>query len=235
MFGLVDIIKFLISFFLILPIVTLLHEAGHVFFAKIVGGKKVRVAVGAGDTLYKFGIFELRKYYFMNGECYYERLRFNNRFTNGLIYAGGIIFNSVSALFVNGLVESGVWEPGIYYYQFIYFSFYTVFFAALPMSYPNGGCTDGKLILDLIRNKPTVGEMETVYIVEKEDKDEESTGWQLMKQDAEEKQKVRDFPHKAAAVYEGEQEAEKHKPSRLFIYSKQGEVEEERVYNPLPE
>ncbi|MFT9850159.1 site-2 protease family protein [Aneurinibacillus sp. REN35] len=233
MFGLTDVIKFIISFFLILPIVTLLHEAGHIFFAKLVGAKKIRLAVGIGAPLCKIGIFEVKKYYFMNGECYYERLRFNNRFTNGLIYAGGIIFNSVSALLVNSLVTSGVLEESIYYYQFIYFSFYVVFFSALPMSYPNGGFTDGKLILDLIRNRPNVGMNEVVYVVEKED--EETPGWQLMKQTEENKEKVRDFPHKAAAVYEGERAAEKNKPSRLFIYSNDGDVEEERVYTALPE
>ncbi|MBN6189278.1 hypothetical protein JQN58_20715 [Aneurinibacillus sp. BA2021] len=233
MFGVSDVIKFGISFFLILPIVTLLHEAGHIFFAKLVGGKKIRVAVGMGDSLCKIGIFEVRKYYFMNGECYYERLRFNNRFTNGLIYAGGMIFNSASALFVNDLVTTGVLSASVYYYQFVYFSFYTVFFSALPMSYPNGGSTDGKLILDLIRNKPNVGMNEAVYLVEKED--EHTPGWQLLKQEKETKEKVCDLPHKAAAVYEGERAAERNKPSRLFIYSSEGEIEEERVYTALPE
>ena len=38
MFGFNDIWKFFFSFFLLLPIVTLIHEMGHYFFARLFGG-----------------------------------------------------------------------------------------------------------------------------------------------------------------------------------------------------
>ena len=40
MLGFADIIKFLISFFVILPIVTLIHLSGHVFFVMLFGGSE---------------------------------------------------------------------------------------------------------------------------------------------------------------------------------------------------
>ncbi|EPE63249.1 putative membrane ywmF domain protein [Exiguobacterium sp. S17] len=38
MFDWTDLDKFIISFFIILPIVTIIHQFGHFFFAKIFGG-----------------------------------------------------------------------------------------------------------------------------------------------------------------------------------------------------
>jgi hypothetical protein len=38
-------------------------------------------------------------------------------------------------------------------YQFIYFSIYTVFFALIPMDYPDGSPSDGKAIIRIYRNE----------------------------------------------------------------------------------
>ncbi|WP_460879085.1 hypothetical protein [Pontibacter rugosus] len=51
------------------------------------------------------------------------------------------------------LIENNTIQPNLATYQFTYFSLYYIFFALLPMPYPGGSSSDGKIILDLIRNK----------------------------------------------------------------------------------
>ncbi|WP_047154146.1 DUF2188 domain-containing protein [Aneurinibacillus tyrosinisolvens] len=229
MFGLSDVMKFLTAFFVVLPVVTLLHEAGHVFFAKVLGGKNIKVVLGSGDVVCKIGALEIREYYFWYGICHYERLRYNNRFTNILVYSGGIVFNSISALAVELLVRHHVLANETLYYQFVYFSFYFVFFAVFPMGYPDGSYSDGKVILNLLRNRSS-GERETVYIVAK---DEAHNQWIFKKKHGRDTIDV--CSQKGKAIHLAEDMAEKNKPSRLLIYSRQGKVEEERIYTALPQ
>jgi hypothetical protein len=54
MFGFNDLWKFFLSFFLILPLVTILHQLGHMFFARLFGGK-VNMHIGSGKLLTKIG------------------------------------------------------------------------------------------------------------------------------------------------------------------------------------
>ena len=42
-------------------------------------------------------------------------------------------------------------DTTIFTYQFLYFSMYYVFFALLPMSYPDGNYSDGKIIYHLLK------------------------------------------------------------------------------------
>ena len=60
MFGINDIPKFFLAFFLVLPVISFLHEAGHVFFAWLMGGKNIKVTVGTGDVLFRLGLLEVR-------------------------------------------------------------------------------------------------------------------------------------------------------------------------------
>lgn len=90
MFGLSDIIKFLFSFFLIMPIVTLIHLSGHIFFVTIFGGSEKKILIGCGNKLFAFRNIEVRKYYFWNGTCEFKGLKHDNRLTNTLIYLGGL-------------------------------------------------------------------------------------------------------------------------------------------------
>ena len=171
MFGINDIPKFFLAFFLVLPAISLLHEAGHVFFAWLMGAKKVRVSIGTGDVIFSIGMLEIRKYYFWYGLCTFENLKRNQRLSNILIFFGGALFNSLGAIAVIALIENKVLEPNIITYQFTYFSLYYVFFALLPMPYPDGNYSDGKVILDLIRNKKSVIK-ERIYRVQWNHKEE---------------------------------------------------------------
>ncbi|MDQ0483670.1 site-2 protease family protein [Guptibacillus hwajinpoensis] len=66
MFTLNDIPMFFVNFFVILPIVTLVHEAGHVLIARVFGGK-VKFCIGTGRTLFQIEQLEIKRNYFMQG------------------------------------------------------------------------------------------------------------------------------------------------------------------------
>lgn len=150
MFGFNDIWKFFFSFFLLLPIVTLIHEMGHYFFARLFGGN-MEINIGSGKSLLRVGPIRLNRIYFWDGWCQYEALRHENKFTNIMVYAGGALFNLASILIVNGLIYAGVFETSIFTYQFAYFSFYFIFFSLFPIDHPNGYPSDGKAIVNVFR------------------------------------------------------------------------------------
>ena len=64
MFGLTDIVKFLFSFFLIMPIITLIHLSGHIFFVSIFGGTEKKIYIGCGKKLFSFLTVELENIIF---------------------------------------------------------------------------------------------------------------------------------------------------------------------------
>lgn len=151
MFGFQDVIKFLWAFFLIFPVVIIIHLLGHITFAAIFGAKGIRVTLGSGKSLFSFWKIDVHQFYFWSGDCQFEYVAFNNRFSKSIILLGGSIFNLLSMLLVNLVIWSDLFEPSIFSYQFIYFSFYYVFFALLPMDYPGGGHSDGKALYRLWR------------------------------------------------------------------------------------
>ncbi|OKL39717.1 DUF2188 domain-containing protein [Pontibacter flavimaris] len=217
MFGINDIPKFFLAFFLVLPVISFLHEAGHVFFAWLMGGKNIKVTVGTGDVVFRLGMLEVRQYYFWYGHCSFDNLQRNERFSNMLIFSGGVLFNALSALAVMYLVENGSLEAGMLTYQFTYFSMYYIFFALLPMPYPDGSFSDGKVILDLIRNKPRIAE--TIYRVSWQ---EEKKQWQVLDHN---KRVVQTFQDEDAALARAHELAQSHRPSRLLHIKNGKEVE----------
>ena len=63
MFDWTDLDKFIISFFIILPIVTIIHQFGHFFFAKLFGGS-LDMEIGTGKKLFKVGRLQFNRVYF---------------------------------------------------------------------------------------------------------------------------------------------------------------------------
>lgn len=152
MFGFNDLWKFFLSFFLVLPMVTVLHEFGHYFFAKLFGGKVI-VHVGTGKTIFKFGPIRIRNLYFYDGWCEYVKVCSGARkIEKILVYLGGALFNITSILVLNQLIIMEILEPNIFIYQFTYFSFYYVFFSLFPINYLNGCPSDGMAALYVLRN-----------------------------------------------------------------------------------
>lgn len=226
MIGLQDIPKFFLAFFLVLPIISLLHEMGHVFFAWLMGGKKIRIIIGSGKPLFSAGTFEIRQYYFWYGLCTFENLKRSEKWANILIFSGGAVFNLLGTSLIMILVQNEVLEAGILTYQFTYFSLYYIFFALLPMPYPDGNYSDGKIILDLLRGKKNII-MERTYRIE----------WNGNKNNF----YVQDYDQNFVGTFENEKDAtEKAKklakqnpPSRVII-SKEGEETEIKNYPRIP-
>ncbi|APH06363.1 site-2 protease family protein [Bacillus weihaiensis] len=152
MFGFEDFAVFLRAFFVIFPLVTIIHVLGHYFFAKL-SGCHVKMIVGCGKKLFSIGPLEFRMFYFWYGGCEFTSIKATTKARNILIYLGGSIFNGLSILLMYSFIFEGIIESSNVTYQFLYFSIYTVFFALMPMDYPDGSPSDGKAILKIMRNK----------------------------------------------------------------------------------
>ncbi|UOR04081.1 hypothetical protein MUN82_14135 [Hymenobacter aerilatus] len=225
MFGVHDIPKFFLAFFLVMPIISLLHETGHVFFAWLMGAKNIKVTVGSGNVVFRWGALEVRQYYFWYGQCTFDNLRRNHRLANALIFAGGSLFNAAAAVAVVYLIELDTLEEGMLTYQFTYFSLYYVFFALLPMPYPDGNFSDGKVILDLIRNRERT--VEKIYYVHW---NEEKTQWEVLNYSRE---LVEAFADEAQALAKAHEVTQRTRPSRL-LRTKDGQDIEVANYPRVP-
>ncbi|WP_273854201.1 site-2 protease family protein [Guptibacillus spartinae] len=150
MFTLSDIPMFFVNFFIILPIITLLHEAGHVLVARVFGGK-IKFCIGTGKTIFHIGPLEVKKKYFMEGWCQYEDLSYNKTWAHVAIYAAGSLFNIIVILILNALIYAEVLPVDLFFYQFTYFSIYFIFFSLMPYRNDAGKPSDGMAIIDVIR------------------------------------------------------------------------------------
>ncbi|WP_372919819.1 site-2 protease family protein [Salegentibacter sp.] len=218
MVSISDIPKFLLAFFLVLPVISILHEAGHVFFAWLMGGKNIKVSVGSGQPVFKWGMIEIRQYYFWYGLCTYENIKRKNKFANILIFSGGALFNLLGAIGVMILIENEVLEAGILTYQFTYFSLYYIFFALLPMLYPGGNYSDGKMILDLLRNKENVIKEHRYRIKWKEEKKE----WEVTDHND---RLIGNFEKEEEAMKKARRVAGKNRPSSIIKITEEGDRE----------
>lgn len=226
MFGISDLPKFFLAFFLVMPLISILHEGGHVFFAWLMGGKNIKVSVGTGKPVFHWGMIEVRKYYFWYGLCSFENLRKNKRWSNILIFFGGSFFNILGVLAVMTLVEQELMETNMFTYQFTYFSLYYIFFALLPMPYPDGNYSDGKIILDLLRGKKAVINERTFRV----QWDSEKKQWHVLNHDQE---FVQAFQNEEDAFNKAKDVAKNHRPSRI-INVKDGKEKEIHNYPRIP-
>lgn len=226
MFGISDIPKFLLAFFLVLPVISILHEAGHVFFAWLMGAKNIRIIVGSGKPVFRKGLLEIRQFYFWYGFCSFENIKRKEKLANILIFSGGATFNLLSTIAVILLVENQVIEEGMFTYQFTYFSMYYIFFALLPMLYPGGYYSDGKIILDLLKGKDEIIKERTYQVKWKAEEEK----WQVLDQNG---KIIGSFEEEEDALEEARKVAQKHRPSRI-LYCKDGEEKEIQNYPRTP-
>lgn len=226
MFGISDIPKFLLAFFLVLPLISIIHELGHVFFAWIMGAKNIRVIVGSGKPVYNRGILEIRQYYFWYGFCTFENIERKEKVANILIFSGGALFNLISTIAVILLVENKTLQEGMLTYQFTYFSMYYVFFALLPMLYPGGNFSDGKVILELLKKKDQIVK-ERTYRVQWKIKEEE---WEVLNHKNE---SIQSFKEMKDAIEKAKATAQENRPSRIILL-KNDEKKEIQNYPRVP-
>jgi hypothetical protein len=150
MFTLNDMWIFFLAFFLTLPLVTLVHEAGHVLAARVFGAR-INFAIGAGKTLLKLGPLEVKRLYFMDGWCQYEDLKYDKKWVHIMIYLSGSISNLLVILLINYLIYQGVLPAHIFFYQFVYFSVYFIFFSLFPFKTGEGNPSDGLAIYEVLK------------------------------------------------------------------------------------
>lgn len=226
MFGIDDIPKFILAFFFVLPVISILHEGGHVFFAWLMGGKKIKVTVGTGKPILNLGMVEVRQYYFWYGLCTFENIERKERFANILIFSGGSFFNLLGTIAVMMLVEYGMLEEGIATYQFTYFSLYYIFFALFPMPYPDGNYSDGKIIFDLLRGKESIIRARTYRI----QWNHEGNQWHVLDHDNE---LINSYEDEEEAIEKAREIAKSNRPSKV-MNSHEGEEKEIHNYPRIP-
>ncbi|MDG5786800.1 site-2 protease family protein [Evansella sp. AB-P1] len=151
MFELSDLARIIYALFIVFPLVSFIHELGHLLFACLFGAKNFKMTIGCGKPIFKYKFLEIRKYYFWYSWCYYSDLEKDNRLTNILVYSGPMILNLSAALLVNWLTIIGVLDSSILWYQFVYFSIYFVIFDLIPMTYHDGQPSNGRVIYELLR------------------------------------------------------------------------------------
>jgi hypothetical protein len=210
MFDLKDIPKLFLAFFIILPIISIIHETGHVFFARLLGARNIQIVIGSGKIIARKWIFEIRKYYFWYGFCYFDNIDESQKLRNIIIYLGGTIFNTLAALFMVYLVSYNWVEPGIFTYQFIYFSLYYVFFALFPMKYPDGNFSDGKILLELLKDNHELINQKRYQLAAEKD----AEVWILKNNRGKEIEKFESFEE---GINKSVEIAKKNRPSRLEI------------------
>lgn len=226
MFGINDIPKFILAFFLVMPLISILHEGGHVFFAWLMGGKNIKVSIGTGKPIFRWGMLEVRKYYFWYGLCTFENLRINHRWSNILVFGGGTLFNLLGLVAVIVLVEQEVMGTNMFTYQFTYFSLYYIFFALFPMPYPDGNYSDGKIILELLRNKK-FAVLERTFRVQW---NAEKKSWHVFNH---EEKLVDTFENEEEAYNKAKEVAQNYRPSRVINVS-DGKEKEIHNYPRIP-
>lgn len=226
MFHFEDLPKFFLAFFMVMPLISILHEAGHVFFAWLMGAKNIRVIVGTGKSVLKLGMLEIRKYYFWYGLCTFENIERKEKISNLFIFAGGAFFNLLGILTVILLVNNKIIEPGQVTYQFTYFSWYFIFFALLPMTFPDGNYSDGKIILDLLRGRKSIIQEKTYRI----HPNSEKNFWQVLDEKG---QCFHKCTKEEEALETARKIAENNRPSRI-ISQIDGKEKEIQNYPRIP-
>jgi len=205
-----DIPKLFIAFFVILPVVSLIHELGHVVVAKLLGAKNIKIIIGSGRILWNTRVFEIRKYYFYYGYCYFENIDDSSRWKNLFIYSGGVLVNILVAVLLIYVISGEFIASSSFTYQFLYFSMYYVFFALLPMSYPDGNFSDGKIIYHLLKRDHRLLQQKQFQLWY----DKKDAHWKLAVESRDTIEKLKDFDKAYEIALE---KARTSRPSKLEV------------------
>jgi hypothetical protein len=145
-----DLTTFAWALLIVLPLTSFIHAAGHTFFVVLFGGKPV-ITMGRGRKIFSFRSFHVHSLYFVDASCQYNQIKNEKKWKHALIYSGGIIFNALSAFLINYLISRGILPKHLFFYQFVYYSIYFIFFAALPIDFGKDNPSDGKAIYIVLR------------------------------------------------------------------------------------
>lgn len=152
MFGISDLFALVISAFIILPVVVFIREFGYLSVTLLFGVKKPRLTIGSGPRIFKFWIFDIRKYYHLYSWFSFDDIKRKSNFSYIMIYAAPILANVVVALTLNTLLANGFLQEQIRFWnRFIFYVFFYVLFDTVPMLVTNGKPNNGMIIYELIR------------------------------------------------------------------------------------
>ncbi|RDW16680.1 hypothetical protein CWR45_13695 [Oceanobacillus chungangensis] len=62
-----------------------------------------------------------------------------------------MLTNLAVALTINALLANGILQNQTFWNQFVFYAFYFLMFDAIPMYYPDGQPSNGRIVYDLIR------------------------------------------------------------------------------------
>lgn len=153
MFGLSELGSLIISAFIILPLVIFLRETGYLITSWIFGVQNPRFTIGAGQRIFKLGMFDVRRHYHLYSWFSYDSIKRNSKFAYILIYSGPILINVIFGLTINTLVANGILvDYKTFWDRLIFYSFYYVLFDAIPMITVYGKPNNGRIIYDMLRH-----------------------------------------------------------------------------------
>ncbi len=152
MFGFDDLISLIISAFIILPVTVFLRELGYLIVSPILGVQNPRITLGSGPRLFKFSVFDIRKYYHLYSWFSYDTIKRDGKFAYVLLYASPIVINTILALTINALLANEVLEEyRTFWDRFVFYAFFYVLFDIAPMKTVNGKPNNGYIIYEILR------------------------------------------------------------------------------------
>lgn len=153
MFGIGDLISLIISGFIILPVVVFIRELGYLIVSEMVGVKNPRITLGAGPRLFKFWVFDIRKYYHLYSWFSYDSIKREGKYTYAFIYAAPILINVFLALTINALLANEIIEEyRSFWDRFVFYAVFYVLFDIVPMKTANGKPNNGLIIYEMLRH-----------------------------------------------------------------------------------
>lgn len=152
MFEIGDLLSLVISAFIILPAVVFLREMGYLIISEILGVENPRLTIGSGPRVFKFWVFDIRKYYHLYSWFSYDSMKRKGKFAYTILYAAPILINVIVALIINFFLANGYIENyATFFDRFIFYAFYYVLFDIVPMKTANGMPNNGLVIYEMLR------------------------------------------------------------------------------------
>jgi len=138
------------TLFVIIPIITIIHEIGHAFFISLFKGRVTQISIGKGRKLVKLGIFTFYTYFFMGGYCHSEPPKKEYTFIQSiLVTIGGIIFNLISAGIVGYLSSYKLGSYNNLLDAFVFWSLTLSLITIIPIKIGSTS-SDGRMLFKLL-------------------------------------------------------------------------------------
>jgi len=140
--------EIIIEMLIIFPLITIIHEIGHVIPVLLYGGKITNIKLGQGKKIINIGCIQINRFYFYGGSFSYKEFEEKNRFREIMIMFSGPLLNLLTGIlfFYIGVMSRNL----VLFYSLIKLSILSFFFNLLPLSFRFGN-TDGMQILQLIK------------------------------------------------------------------------------------